>query len=131
MKMSHHLEFVEKIVELMDNKFAVGKFRFGLDPILGLIPGIGDILPLFISGYLIVIGIHENIAPKTLAQMLAYTILDFVLGSIPIIGDVADFFYKSHLKSLQLLKRELAVRKHSNTNKYEDTEDDYRGELTY
>jgi hypothetical protein len=109
MKRHIHLKTVEYIVDLLDNKFAIGKFRFGLDPIIGLIPGIGDFLPLIISGYIIFIAVQEKLSQKVITQMVIYTLLDFVLGSIPIIGDVADFFYKSHTKNLELLKRELDI----------------------
>ena len=102
-----HLKTLEYLVDLLDSKFAIGKFKFGLDPIIGLLPGIGDVLPLFLSAYIIYIAIQENISQKAIAQMVAYTVLDFVLGTIPVIGDAADFFYKSHTKNLELLKREL------------------------
>jgi hypothetical protein len=119
MKSHRHLKLVETIVELLDNKFAIGKFRFGLDPIIGLIPGIGDIIPIGISGYLIFIGIQENISRKVLAQMIGYTLLDFILGSIPLIGDAADFFYKSHIKNLHLLKQELGLQGESDNTSRE------------
>lgn len=109
--MQHHpkLKTLEYIVNLLDNKFSVGKYKFGLDPILGLIPGIGDLLPLFISVYIIIIALQENVSQKVILQMVVYTALDFVLGSIPIVGDAVDFFYKSHTKNLSLLKRELNI----------------------
>ena len=101
------LQTVEEIVRLLDNRFKLGPIKFGLDPIIGFVPVVGDIIPAALSLYLISIAIEEQLDPKIISRMVFNTVADFAIGSIPVIGDVSDFFYKSHLKNLKLLKEGL------------------------
>lgn len=109
MTLRKKIEFAENIAYLLDNKFKIGPFRFGIDPILGLLPGIGDAIPLVMSMYLIVIAVQHNVTQSTIAKMIFYTVADFIIGSVPIFGDVTDFFFKASTKNLELLKEELDI----------------------
>lgn len=102
-----HVALAKKITYFLDNRFKVGSFSFGLDPLIGLVPIVGDLIPASISGYIIWIGYKVGMPTSSLLKMALYTILDFVIGEITIIGDIADFFYKSHTKNLNLLLKYL------------------------
>lgn len=105
-----HITRVTSLVKLLDSKFSVSGHRFGLDPLIGLIPVIGDILPAAISAYIMWIGYHAGMPTVSLFRMAIYTALDVLIGEIAVIGDVFDFFYKSHTKNLDLLLKYLAQK---------------------
>ena len=100
------IEWAEKLVHLMDDKFKVPiiNFRFGLDPIIGLVPVVGDLVSLAISA-LIVKGLVTAGMPRGLIlKMVANIVLDFLIGEIPVIGDVWDFFNQANRKNLKLAR---------------------------
>ncbi len=102
--MKNHLKVARLISSLLDNQFKIGRFEFGLDPIIGLIPGIGDALGLLFSLYLLFIGWQMKIPSSALLTMLKNILLDFLIGSLPVVGDFADFFYKSNKMNLRILE---------------------------
>lgn len=104
---THHLFFARSLTHLLDSRFSLFGFRFGLDPVLDLIPGIGTIVPTLLSGYLIWIGIQLEVPSKLLTQMIINVIVDGILGSIPVVGLVADAFFKANEKNLKILEEHL------------------------
>lgn len=111
MTTTEKMKLVEKFAKLLDNQFNIAGFKFGLDPIMGLVPVLGDILPMLLSSYLVILAIEAKIPAWTIVRMILYVLLDFLLGSIPIIGDIIDFFFKASTMNLKLLQKELAVVK--------------------
>ena len=89
--------------ELMDNRFSVLGFRFGLDSIVGLIPGIGDAISAIASVYLLWVGTQLGLPKRKLARMLANALADLGFGLVPVVGDVADAVFKSHLRNLRII----------------------------
>ena len=79
--------------------------RLGLDAILGLIPGGGDVAAAVLSGYIVLIAVRRDVPPAVLWRMLGNIGVDTVLGSVPILGDVFDVAYKSNIKNVALLER--------------------------
>jgi len=107
------LEYAEKLVGLMDDKFKIPfiNFRFGLDPIIGLIPVAGDIVSFSVSS-LIVIALFRNGVPRTVVlKMAANIVLDLIIGGIPVIGDAWDFFNKANRKNLKLARKHFLFNK--------------------
>ncbi len=101
--MKHHLQMAETLAKTLDNQFKVLGFRFGLDPLIGLIPGFGDILPFFVTGYFIWVGNQIGLPQEKVTEMLINNLVDFIVGLVPIIGDIGDFAVKSHAKNYQIL----------------------------
>ena len=99
-----NLKSARQFARLMDSRFSIFGFRFGLDSILGLIPGAGDVIGMLLSLYLIWIGIQMKIPSEKLIQMILNIAIDTTLGSVPILGDVADFIYKANTKNLRILE---------------------------
>lgn len=105
--MNVHIRIAEAITDLMDNRFTFLGFRFGLDPIIGLIPGIGDLVPVFLSLYMVWIASHLKLPRKMISKMISNIVFDFVLGLIPLVGDASDFVFKANTRNLAILKEHL------------------------
>lgn len=93
------------LTHLLDEQFSIGNKRFGLDPILGLLPGIGDLLPLVLSLYIVWIGTQLKIPEDKVKQMYRNVVVDLVLGAIPVVGDLSDFVYKANSKNMEIIKK--------------------------
>ena len=108
------LKWVARITRVMDSNFRIPgtNFRFGLDPILGLIPGLGDATSLAISGTLVYYMAKHGASRKVIIMMLGNIALDAIFGSIPILGNLFDFFYKANTRNIRLLKRHYEERKY-------------------
>jgi len=103
------LNRIRKFSRLMDTAIGIPgtKFRIGLDPIIGLVPGAGDIVDTAFSAYLIYLATRFNIPQKTLGKMIYNIGLEAVIGSVPLVGDIFDAFYKSNMRNLALLEEHL------------------------
>jgi hypothetical protein len=91
----------------LDEAFAVPgtSLRFGWDPVIGLVPWVGDLLTAFMSGA-IVLQAHTMRLPRVVQlRMLGNVAIDLIAGSIPFIGDAADFVWKSNTKNFALLEQ--------------------------
>ena len=108
------LKYVKQLTKLMDSKFQLPgtKFRFGLDPILGLIPGIGDLASYAISGLIILYISRYGASRKVVYKMIGNVALDTIIGSIPILGHLFDFYYKANERNLKLLQEHYEEGKH-------------------
>ncbi|TRX60505.1 DUF4112 domain-containing protein [Fulvivirga sp. M361] len=101
---------VEALSRLLDTKFKFPgtDFRFGLDPIISLVPVIGDVISYAISGLLIVTMYRHGASGKVVRRMVFNATLDAVIGSIPLIGTIFDFYFKANQRNVQLLKEHYA-----------------------
>ena len=101
------LRSVELFARLMDSQFQIPgtRFRFGLDPLLGLIPGIGDFTGFLLSAYMLLICARNGASGYLLARMTLNILIDALIGSIPLIGDVFDFAYKANNLNLKLMQQ--------------------------
>jgi Domain of unknown function (DUF4112) len=79
--------------------------RFGLDPIIGLIPVIGDGIGGLVGAHLIAEAARFGVPRVVLARMILNTTVDMVIGIIPFVGDIFDFFSKSNANNLALFRR--------------------------
>jgi len=83
--------------------------RFGLDPILGLIPGAGDAAGAVLAGWILVEAIRLGASRATVIRIAGNVALDALLGAVPLIGDIFDFAWKANLRNVALLERHLAT----------------------
>lgn len=99
------------LAKLLDNSISIPgtSWKIGFDPIIGLIPGIGDLIGAVVSGYIILEAARADIHPLILARMLANVGIDTMLGAVPAVGDVFDAAWKSNMKNVALLERHLAI----------------------
>ncbi len=112
-KIDQDFGWIDRISWLMDNQFKIGNFRFGLDPILNLIP-LGGAIAGFGTSLVLVIAMWRNGAsPKLVIRMLLNISFDAVLGSIPFLGNLFDFFSKANEKNIKLLRQHYYEGKHT------------------
>jgi hypothetical protein len=102
---------IRKLSRLMDTAFRIPgtPFRIGWDPVIGLIPGLGDAIATAISAYILFSATQFGLPRNVLVWMLFNIGLEAVVGTIPLIGDVFDAFYKSNIRNLALLEKHLQV----------------------
>lgn len=99
---------VEAMARWFDYAFRLpGGFRFGLAGIIGLIPGIGDIVDALISLYIVFRAIQLRIPRVAIARMLVNIGLEASLGVVPLLGDLFVVAYKANRRNYQLLRRHL------------------------
>ncbi|SEQ96929.1 protein of unknown function [Nitrosomonas sp. Nm51] len=98
-------EKLNRLAWLLDNSIRIPgtDIRFGLDGLIGLIPGLGDAIGAIISTHILTQAAQLG-APKSLLIRMGFNIgLDTLLGIIPVIGDLADFAFKANYRNVQLL----------------------------
>jgi uncharacterized protein DUF4112 len=102
---------LRSLQRLLDEAFRVPgtNLRFGWDPLLGVVPWLGDLLTAVFS-CAIIVQAHRMRVPRVVQfRMLANLGIDLIVGAIPLLGDVADMFWKSNTKNFALLERHAAA----------------------
>lgn len=90
---------------LMDNSIPVpGGARVGIDPLLGMIPWLGDLLGALVSSYILSESARLGVPKSVLVKMSCNIALDALVGAVPFIGDLFDFGWKANLRNVQLLE---------------------------
>ena len=112
---NNKLKWVEKLSYLLDEQFRLPgtNFRFGLDPILNLIPFAGDMSGMLISAALVLTMARNGASSKIVTLMVFNVLLDATIGAIPVIGQVFDFFYKSNSRNIRLLQQHYHEGRHT------------------
>ena len=113
------LRWVDRVARLMDSQFQLPgtRFRFGLDPLLGLLPVVGDLSTLAVSGALLLTMMRHGASGAVVVRMALNILLDTLIGAIPIVGNVFDFAYKSNERNVALLRRHYLEGRHSGSGK--------------
>ena len=101
---------VRAIAKLMDASWTLPgtQFRVGIDPIFGLVPGVGDVASAAISVYIIDQARQLGAPQSLLMKMATNVVADLAIGAIPIAGDVFDFAFRANLRNVRLLEAWLA-----------------------
>jgi len=109
-------ESLETLTRLLDDVFCIPgtNIRFGLDPLIGLIPGIGDLITSIASFLIIFAGWQRGLPRVTITRMVANVAIDTLIGSVPLLGDMFDAAWKSNRMNLKLLQRP-STAGHKNT----------------
>ena len=101
---------VEALAWLLDNSIPVpgtGGRRFGIDAVIGLVPGIGDIVSGALGLIVVWRGSRMGLPRIVVGRMLLNTLLDIAVGAIPILGDAFDLWFKASTRNLGLMRRHL------------------------
>lgn len=111
MDRTHQIRKMEELADMLDSRFRVPGtgIRFGLDSVVGLVPGIGDGATAIAALYL-VLRAHQLGVPRALiVRMLGNVGLDALVGSVPLVGDLFDLGFKANRRNVALVKRHLAA----------------------
>lgn len=102
---------LERLGWLMDDLFRVPGlgWRFGLDAVIGLIPGLGDTTTSLVSLYILAAAVRYRVPKITLLRMGLNIGIDYAVGSLPVVGDLVDAWWKSNQKNVELLKQRATV----------------------
>ena len=96
----------QKLAELLDSRFKIPNtnIRFGIDPLLGLIPGAGDWLAGVISLYFLILAAVMGGKASVLGRIFINILLDVVIGTIPILGEIFDVYWKANERNAEILE---------------------------
>jgi hypothetical protein len=95
------------LASLMDDRFSIPgtNIRFGLDSVVGLIPGIGDAVGGVVSSYIIWRAQRMGASNLTLIRMTGNMLFDSAIGLIPVLGDLFDWKFRANRRNLEILRR--------------------------
>lgn len=103
------LNRIRKLSRIMDSQFQVPgtKIKFGLDSIVGLVPGVGDVVTTAVPVWILYEAHKAGVSRWTLSRMAGNVAVDAVVGMVPLVGDLFDVYWKANVKNLRLLEKEL------------------------
>ncbi|HWW61904.1 MAG TPA: DUF4112 domain-containing protein, partial [Thermoanaerobaculia bacterium] len=106
-KLPADLVALRRFAFLMDEAFVIPgtRLRFGVDALVGLIPGIGDIIGGVLSAWILIGAVRHRVSAPVLLRMSANILLDLFFGAVPLAGDVFDFLWEENLKNMRLLEK--------------------------
>ena len=101
------VERLDKVATLLDSQFSILGIRFGIEPIVGLLPVAGDLAMGAWSGYLVLEAARNGAPKRDVTKMVVNVALDTVIGSVPVLGSVFDLFYKANKRNVRILREHL------------------------
>ena len=98
---------VDRLAWWLDNAIAVPgtRFRIGFDALIGLIPGIGDLVGTLLSSYIIAVAASQGLPASALARMAINVGLEAIVGVVPIVGDLFDAMWKANQRNIRLMEQ--------------------------
>jgi hypothetical protein len=111
MEREAQIQRLETLADWLDSRFRIPgtNLRFGLDSVVGLLPGIGDGATAIPAIYLILCADRLGVPRSLLARMALNVGLDMMLGAVPLLGDVFDVGFKANRRNVALLKRHFGL----------------------
>ena len=109
------LRQLDFLAKLMDSQFRVPgtEIRFGVDAIIGLVPGVGDMSTFAISSYMLWIMAQNGASGFVMARMVMNVLIDTLVGSIPLIGDLFDVAFKANTRNMKLMHQHYREGRHN------------------
>jgi Domain of unknown function (DUF4112) len=106
-KLPADLVALRKFSILMDEAVGIPgtKFRFGLDPILSLVPGIGDVISALLSAWIVVGALRHRVPMRKICLMVFNILLDMTIGEIPLLGNLFDVVFEENVINMRMLMR--------------------------
>jgi len=112
-KLPQDLVALRKFAFYMDEAFTIPgtRIRVGADALLGLIPGVGDVIGGVLSSWIIFGALRHRVPAGVIMRMIANILLDLLFGAVPVAGDVFDFLYEENIMNMRLLEKHRDRRK--------------------
>jgi len=104
------LRRAKKYAKKLDNGLGSGPIKIPLDPIVGIIPVVGDFAGIILGLSFVAIAQKAGLDKKVYSKMIGNLVVDTAVGLIPAVGDIADFFHKANLKNYKILEKYLIKR---------------------
>jgi hypothetical protein len=103
-KVPKDLRDIAKVVKLMESSFRIPftNRTFGLEPIIGLVPVIGDSFGFIITSWIMITLLKNGASGKVIAKMFVNIFIDLALAFMPVLGNIIDFFFKTNQRNLVL-----------------------------
>src|SRR4051812_6935046 len=105
---ARELAALDRLAELLDGRWRILGVPIGLDAIIGLVPGAGDLIGAGLSCWLIARAARLGVGRAVIVRMLANVAIDVLAGALPLIGDLADVAWRANRRNVALLRRALA-----------------------
>jgi Domain of unknown function (DUF4112) len=99
--------WIERLAWIMDNSIPIGRWRVGLDGIIGLVPGLGDLIGALISALIVAAGIRARLPRSAIARMVVNVGIEAVVGVVPFLGDLFDMAWKANTKNVEIFRQAL------------------------
>ena len=98
---------VERLAWWLDNAFTVPgtRFRIGFDALIGLVPGVGDLIGTLLSSYIVAVAAAQGLPASALARMAINVGIEAIVGAVPILGDLFDAVWKANQRNIALMAR--------------------------
>ncbi len=103
---SNKVKKLDKLAWVLDSSIRVPgtSWRIGLDGLIGLVPGIGDLTAGALSSYILLQAVRLGVAPTVVMRMVLNILLETVIGVIPVVGDLFDFAFRANLRNVRLMQ---------------------------
>ena len=98
----------EYLAWLMDSSIGVGRFTIGLDALIGLIPGLGDLLTSLMGYFIVLRAMQSGVHRAAVLRMVGNLGIDALVGTIPVLGDFFDMAYKANTRNMQIYREALS-----------------------
>lgn len=105
--MKKHIHFAEKLAILLDTQFSILGFHFGIDPLLDIIPWLGDFIGLCLSSYILWIGFNIHVKKEDMWKMIMNIVIDYILGLVPVLGWLGDAWFHANTMNMEIVKKYL------------------------
>jgi uncharacterized protein DUF4112 len=99
--------WIEKLAYVMDRSIPIGRWRIGLDGIIGLIPGLGDLIGALVSALIVAAGVQARLPRSAIARMVANIAIEAAVGVVPFLGDLFDMAWKANTKNVEIFRQAL------------------------
>lgn len=98
---------LRRFAYLMDEAFVIPgtRMRLGIDAMLGLIPGIGDVIGAVLSSWIIAGALRHRVPALVIARMVLNVSIDLIFGAVPLAGDAFDFLFEENMMNMRLLEK--------------------------
>lgn len=105
---------LDRFARLMDSQFRIPgtQIRFGLDALIGIVPGFGDFSTFVVSGFMVLLMARNGASGFVLARMILNIVIDGLVGSVPILGDLFDVAFKANQRNMKLMHEHYNEGKH-------------------